>query len=120
MNESIVSVRGLVKRYGSFTAVDGIDFEIGRGEVFGLLGANGAGKTTTFECLEGLRAASAGSILVAGCDPQRDRRTLRKKLGVQLQSSSLPETIRVDEAIGMICAWQHTAIPEEAVRAFGA
>lgn len=118
MSESVVSVKGLVKRYGSFTAVDGVDLEIGRGEVFGLLGANGAGKTTTFECIEGLRAVSAGSIRVAGCNPQTERRTLRRKLGVQLQSSSLPDTIRVGEVIELVCAWQRTEIPQEIIHDF--
>ena len=55
MNDPAVSVKGLVKRYGTFTAVKKIDLEVRRGEVFGLLGPNGAGKTTTLECLEGIR-----------------------------------------------------------------
>ncbi len=105
INETTVSVKGLVKRYGSFTVIDGLDMEVRRGEVFGLLGANGAGKTTIFECLEGLRAINGGTIRVAGCTPE-DGRKLRRKLGVQLQSSSLPDSIRVDEAIGLVCAWQ--------------
>ncbi|RIE10249.1 ABC transporter ATP-binding protein [Candidatus Cryosericum hinesii] len=105
MTESAVSIKGLVKRYGSFTAVNGIDIEVGRGEVFGLLGPNGAGKTTTLECLEGMRKANGGKLRVAGCDPQSDQRELRSKLGVQLQSSSLPDSIRVGEAIALICAW---------------
>ncbi len=116
--ETVVSVSGLVKRYGALTAVNGIDFSVRRGEVFGLLGANGAGKTTTFECLEGLRVPTAGSIRVAGCDPQRESRALRRKLGVQLQISALPGGIRVDEAIALICAWQHTPYPKELVEAF--
>lgn len=120
MSESVVSVKGLVKRYDTFTAVDGVDLEIGRGEVFGLLGANGAGKTTTFECIEGLRAVSDGSICVAGCNPQSERKKLRRKLGVQLQSSSLPDTIRVGEAIELVCAWQRTEIPKEIIHDFDA
>lgn len=105
MTELAVSVKGLVKRYGSFTAVKQIDLEIRKGEVFGLLGPNGAGKTTTLECLEGMRRIDGGSLRVAGCDPQADGKTLRKKLGVQLQSSSLPDNIRVDEAIQLVCAF---------------
>ena len=105
MSELAVSVKGLVKRYGSFTAVKQINLEIRKGEVFGLLGPNGAGKTTTLECLEGMRRIDGGSLRVAGCDPQADGKTLRKKLGVQLQSSSLPDNIRVDEAIRLVCAF---------------
>jgi len=105
MTESVVSIKGLVKRYGSFTAVNGIDIEVGKGEVFGLLGPNGAGKTTTLECLEGLRKTNGGQLRVAGCDPQCEERKLRSKLGVQLQSSALPDSIRVGEAISLICAW---------------
>jgi ABC-type multidrug transport system ATPase subunit len=79
MEEAAVSVKGLVKRYGSVTAVDGISFEVKKGEVFGLLGPNGAGKTTTFECMEGLRTADDGVIRVAGCDPVRQQPLLRKQ-----------------------------------------
>lgn len=118
MSEAAVSVKGLVKRYGALTALNGIDLEVQSGEVFALLGANGAGKTTTFECLEGLRRFDGGEIRVAGCDPRKDTSALRKKLGVQLQSSSLPGYIRTDEAISLICAWQGAAFPEEAARAF--
>jgi ABC-2 type transport system ATP-binding protein len=111
MNESVVSIKGLVKRYGSYIAVNGIDIEVGRGEVFGLLGPNGAGKTTTLECLEGMRKSDGGTLSVAGCDPQTDERKLRRKLGVQLQSSALPDSIRVGEAITLICAWR--GLPEQ-------
>lgn len=119
MTESTILVKGLVKRYGSFTAVNGINFEVERGEVFGLLGANGAGKTTTFECLEGMRKSSGGTLRVADCDPQTDERKLRHKLGVQLQSSSLPDSIRVDEAISLTCAWQGVSVPSDLIQKFG-
>lgn len=118
MSEFSVEVKGLIKKYGSFTAVNGIDLEVNRGEIFGLLGANGAGKTTTFECLEGLRRKSGGTLRVAGCDPKSDERRLRHKLGVQLQSSSLPDSIRVDEAIALICAWQKVPVPSELIEKF--
>ena len=104
MSEKQISVRGLVKAYGSGAAVSGVEFEVERGEIYGLLGPNGAGKTTTLECLEGLRRADGGSITVAGCNPQKDRKRLRSLLGVQLQSSSLPDHIRVDEAMKLVCA----------------
>lgn len=103
--ETVVSVSNLVKRYGDFTAVNGLSFDVRRGEVFGLLGPNGAGKTTTLECLEGIRAANGGTMDVAGCHPNKETRALREKLGVQLQSSSLPDSIRPGEAMALVCSW---------------
>lgn len=119
MIESVVCIKNLVKRYGSFTAVNGIDIEVGRGEVFGLLGPNGAGKTTTLECLEGMRKVDGGKLTVAGIDPQVDERKLHRKLGVQLQSSSLPDSIRVDEAITLICAWHGLPKRFDLIQKFG-
>ncbi len=119
MTEATVSIQGLVKRYGSFTAVNGINIEVGRGEVFGLLGPNGAGKTTTLECLEGMRKADGGRLSVAGCDPQTEERKLRSKLGVQLQSSALPDSIQVGEAISLIGAWHGRRECRDLIEKFG-
>jgi ABC-2 type transport system ATP-binding protein len=105
MESSVVSVNGLVKRYGSFSAVSNLSFEVKPGEVFGLLGPNGAGKTTTLECLEGMRKADAGTLRIAGCDPQGEEQKLRSRLGVQLQSSSLPDSMTVGEAFELFSAW---------------
>ena len=69
--DSAVSVHGLRKSYGERTAVDGVDLDIPRGEVFALLGPNGAGKTTTVEILEGYRSRDAGEVSVLGVDPGR-------------------------------------------------
>lgn len=105
MSNEAVIVQDLVKRYGSITAVNGVSFSVRKGEVFGLLGPNGAGKTTTLECLEGIRMPDSGQMRVAGSDPRTDSRQMRSKLGVQLQSSSLPDSIRTDEAMALMCAW---------------
>jgi ABC-2 type transport system ATP-binding protein len=115
----MVVISGLTKRYGALTAVDGLDLEVDRGEVFGLLGPNGAGKTTTLECLEGLRKPDGGTLVVAGCDPQKDERELRRRVGVQLQSSSLPDSITVGEAITLVSAWRRSARKAELVEKFG-
>src|SRR5713226_7912129 len=98
-NEPVIQVRGLTKNYGDFPAVKGIDFEVRSGEVFGLLGPNGAGKTTTVEILEGLRPRSGGEVSVLGFDPGSQSRQLKDRIGVCLQSTNLPEKIKVWEAI---------------------
>ena len=109
-NDPVVQVLDLVKQYPAVRAVDGISFEVYRGEVFGMLGPNGAGKTTTIECLEGLRQADQGSIRVLGLDPQKDGYKLRERIGVQFQSAALPDRIKVWEALDLFSAfYQHTA-----------
>ncbi len=109
MPDQIIVVKDFRKRYGDFTAVDGITFEVGRGTIFGLLGPNGAGKTTTLECLEGIRTPDEGALRVAGIDPTRDPRALRTAIGVQLQSSGMPESITPDEAMKLFCAYHGVA-----------
>jgi len=105
MNELAVKVSELTKSYGQFVAVDRISFEVRRGEIFGLLGPNGAGKTTTLECLEGLRRPDGGSIRVADTDPTRNVKGLRNAIGVQLQTSGLPASMTVGEAMHFFCAY---------------
>src|ERR1700678_1099712 len=80
-----VLVRDLRKSYGELMAVDGIDLEIGSGEVFALLGPNGAGKTTTVEILEGLRHRDGGTVAVLGQDPAHGGRAWRARSGIVLQ-----------------------------------
>lgn len=109
-SNAVIAVRDFRKTYGDQVAVDGISFEVARGEIFGLLGPNGAGKTSTLECLEGLRAPSGGSLRVAGIDPAGNARGLRNLIGVQLQSAGLPESITPDEAMKIFCAY-HGAKP---------
>ncbi|MBC8445617.1 MAG: ABC transporter ATP-binding protein [Chloroflexi bacterium] len=109
MKDPVIRVRDFRKVYGDFVAVDGISFEVQRGEIFGLLGPNGAGKTSTLESLEGLRAPDGGSLQVLGIDPARQSRKLRNVIGVQLQSSGLPDSIRVDEAMKFFTAYHGVA-----------
>jgi ABC-2 type transport system ATP-binding protein len=109
MKNSIIEVRDFRKTYGNTVAVDGISFSVQQGEIFGLLGPNGAGKTSTLECLEGLRAPSAGSLRVAGLNPASESRKLGQLIGVQLQSAGLPESITPDEAMKFFCAYHNVA-----------
>jgi ABC-2 type transport system ATP-binding protein len=97
----VVRVRDLRKSYGRTVAVDGVSFDVARGEIFGLIGPNGAGKTTTMECVEGLRAADGGTISVLGLDPVRDVRALQERIGVQLQEAQLQKRITVREAVDL-------------------
>ncbi len=97
----VISVSGLGKRYGSTVAVDDVSFDVRRGEIFGLIGPNGAGKTTTMECVQGLRKADRGSLVVLGLDPRRDARRLRARIGVQHQEAQLQKRIKVWEAIDL-------------------
>lgn len=100
-SDPVVRVRGLSKSYGGRTVVDRLDLDVLPGEVVGLIGANGAGKTTTVEILQGLRKADAGDVRVLGLDPARDADRLRRQLGSQLQSSGLPDRLRVAEAVAL-------------------
>jgi ABC-2 type transport system ATP-binding protein len=96
-----IEVRDLRKSYGELAAVDGISFEVRRGEVFCLLGPNGAGKTTTVEILEGYRARSGGEARVLGIDPATAARTLREQVGIVLQACGVQPDLSVYELIEM-------------------
>lgn len=100
-----IIVNGLRKQYGSVTAVDGISFRVCAGEIFGMVGPNGSGKTTTIECIEGLRQPDEGLVRVLGLDPHRDAYKLRERTGIQLQSSSLPPRMRVEEALDLFTSF---------------
>jgi len=101
MTEGALAVRcrGLVKRYGSLVAVNGLDLEVRRGECLGLLGPNGAGKTTTIEILEGLKTPDAGEVELLGERWEGDGLRLRARLGIQLQETKFPEKAQVAEVV---------------------
>jgi ABC-2 type transport system ATP-binding protein len=99
MADTAVRVRGLRKCYRDVAAVDGIDLDIARGEVFALLGPNGAGKTTTVEILEGYRARDAGEVSVLGRDPARADRRWRARVGIVLQTSGEAPELTVREVV---------------------
>jgi ABC-2 type transport system ATP-binding protein len=97
----IVEVKGLTKRYGDLVAVNEVSFEIEKGEIFGLLGPNGAGKTTTVELIEGLRKPDGGIIKVCGIDTSKGIDKVKELIGVQLQTTTIYDKIRVSEAIDL-------------------
>jgi ABC-2 type transport system ATP-binding protein len=121
-NSSItaITVSHLKKTYGKVTAVEDVSFEVNEGEIFGLLGPNGAGKTTTVECITGLRHPDGGAISVLGLDPQVDRDALHPVVGVQLQSSTFPDKLKVSEILDMYQSfYQHPENPQELANALG-
>ena len=95
--EPAITVRGLTKRYGDFTAVDAIDFDVARGEIFGFLGPNGSGKTTTIRMLTGTIAPQAGSIRILGEDVIASPERAKRRIGYMSQKFSLFEDLTVDE-----------------------
>jgi ABC-2 type transport system ATP-binding protein len=95
----VVTVRGLKKSYRGRTVVDDVDLDVRSAEIVGLIGANGAGKTTTVECVQGLRRPGAGRLRVLGVDPVSQPERVRAMIGSQLQSSGLPDRLRVGEAV---------------------
>src|ERR1700759_3848309 len=99
MPPAIIQVENLIKNYGDVQAVRGVSFSVEQGEVFGLLGPNGAGKTSTVEILEGLRDPDSGIVSVCGLNPQKDPEALKHEIGAALQSTSLPDKLRVNEAL---------------------
>lgn len=99
--KKIIEVSNLVKKYGDFTAVKGISFEVYEGEIFGLLGPNGAGKSTTLEIIETLRDKTEGKVIVGGYDLDKDPNDIKKIIGVQLQSSGYYPGLNLVELIEM-------------------
>ena len=98
----VIVVEELRKRYGDIQAVDGISFEVQRGEVFALLGPNGSGKTTTVEIIEGMRSADSGKATVAGIDVRSNPKAVKQLIGVQLQSSAFFEHLKLAELLRML------------------
>jgi ABC-2 type transport system ATP-binding protein len=119
VGEPIIQVEDLYKSYGTVEAVRGVSFSVEEGEVFGLLGPNGAGKTSCVEILEGLRTADRGKVRVCGLDPETSGETFKEKIGAVLQSTALPDKLRVEEAIELFAQfYRKRANTDELLRRF--
>lgn len=99
MDDIVIKANDLTKKFGNFTAVDHISFEVGKGEIFGFLGANGAGKTTAMRMLCGLSYPTSGSGFVAGFDIAKDQEKIKENIGYMSQKFSLYEDLKVWENI---------------------
>jgi len=110
MPTPIITVKNLVKKYGNFTAVNGISFEVNPGEIFGLLGPNGAGKSTTLEIIETLREKTSGEIWVNGFSIDIAPEAIKKLFGVQLQTAGFYPSLTLTELIELFVGLYQTAI----------
>lgn len=99
--EKVISVKNLTKRFGAFTAVDHISFDVERGEIFGFLGANGAGKTTAMRMLCGLSRPTEGDGRVAGCDIITQAEMIKHRIGYMSQKFSLYADLTVEENVSL-------------------
>jgi ABC-2 type transport system ATP-binding protein len=107
--QPIISVENLYKTYADVVAIDDVSFTVHPSEIFGIIGPNGAGKTTIVESLMGLREPDNGTIRVMDMDPHTQGRTLRQRIGIQLQEAVLPDQIKVWEALDLFASYyDHT------------
>ena len=110
----LIRARGLVKRFGSFTAVNGIDFDLQRGEAFGFLGPNGAGKSSTMRMIGCVSPPTAGELSILGLDPVRDGREIRSRLGVVPQEDTLDAELTVRE--NLLIYGRYFGLPRDVIR----
>jgi ABC-2 type transport system ATP-binding protein len=113
-NETVITAKNLVKKFGNFVANNNLNFEVYRGEVFGFLGANGAGKTTAIRILCGLLEPTSGEITVAGFDAYSEREKIKKNIGYMSQKFSLYDDLTVRENIRFYAGIYH--IPADEIR----
>lgn len=115
MMKTIISVKELVKNYGSFSAVKGISFDVYEGEIFGLLGPNGAGKSTTLEIMETLRDKTSGYVTICGYNLDKDPDNIKKLIGVQLQSSGYYPGLTLVELIHLFAGLYNQDVDPKAL-----
>jgi len=113
VTDAAIRVLDVRKSYGDIHAVDGVSFEVRRGEVFGLLGPNGAGKTTTVEMLEGLRQPDSGELEILGIDAVRQPDALKQRIGVTLQTAELYPKLTVIEVLDLFRSFYKRSLPTD-------
>jgi ABC-2 type transport system ATP-binding protein len=111
--EAVIAVDDVRKAYGDVKAVDGVSFNVAKGEIFGLLGPNGAGKTTTMEMIEGLHAPDSGEIHVLGMDVRQSATAIKNRVGVQLQTAALYPQLTVAELLALFGTFYEKRQPVE-------
>lgn len=116
--QAIIEAKGLKKNYNGAEALKGISFHVEKGEVFGILGPNGAGKTTTLEILEGIKKKTEGSVWIFGKDLDEQSETIKKRIGVQLQSSGYFDYLSLTELIRLFAAFYETQVDEAQILGF--
>jgi ABC-2 type transport system ATP-binding protein len=112
---SIITVKDLVKNYGTFKAVKGISFDVYEGEIFGLLGPNGAGKSTTLEIMETLRKKTSGEVIICGLNLDQEPDNIKKLIGVQLQTSGYYPGLSLVELIQLFGGLYNEPVDPEAL-----
>ncbi len=117
MNEVIIQVKNLVKKYDDLEAVKGISFDVNKGEIFGLLGPNGAGKTTTLEIMETLREKTSGEVIIDGLSTDKDQNEIKRIIGVQLQSAGFYPNLYLYELIELFAGLYNVEVnPDEMLK----
>jgi ABC-2 type transport system ATP-binding protein len=111
--DAIIQVEGLVKQFGTFTAVNEVSFSVNKGETFGIVGPNGAGKSTTLEIIEGLQRPTKGRVSVFGLDIRRYAAQIKSRIGVQLQSSAYYEYLKVHEILALLATFYPRHLPPD-------
>lgn len=111
----MITVIDLKKYYDSLKAVDGVSLDVFEGEIFGLLGPNGAGKTTAMEMMEGLRDLDSGEVMINGLSITKQRKEITSIIGVQLQSTSMFDLLKVEEILGMYASFYKRNLPVETI-----
>jgi ABC-2 type transport system ATP-binding protein len=114
-DDIVIGVQDVRKAYGDIQAVDGVSFEVRRGEIFGLLGPNGAGKTTTVEMLEGLRTPDSGALTVLGEDAARHPERIKPRIGIQLQTAALFPQLTVEELVELFASFYPRSLPTDRI-----